>query len=68
MCKDTHMNSAEVIKRLKQEGWRLAGGKGNHQKFKHPDRSGQVVIPHPRKNLSVGTLRDIYRLAGWPWR
>jgi predicted RNA binding protein YcfA (HicA-like mRNA interferase family) len=27
-----------------------------------------VVVPHPRKDLATGTLRNIYRQAGWPWR
>ncbi|MDR2092959.1 MAG: type II toxin-antitoxin system HicA family toxin [Azoarcus sp.] len=24
--------------------------------------------PHPRKDLPPGTLRSIYRQAGWAWR
>lgn len=43
------------------------GGKGDHVKFKHPKRPGHVVVPHPRKDLAVGTLRNIYRQAGWAW-
>lgn len=62
------MNSADVIRRLTAEGWFPAGGKGDHQKFKHPQRAGHVVVPHPRKDLAVGTLRNIYRQAGWDWR
>ncbi|WP_240466351.1 type II toxin-antitoxin system HicA family toxin [Arhodomonas sp. KWT] len=53
---------------MEQEGWRRVGGKGDHQKFKHPCRSGHVVVPHPRKDLPAGTLRNIYRQAGWDWR
>ncbi|WP_018716294.1 type II toxin-antitoxin system HicA family toxin [Arhodomonas aquaeolei] len=68
MCKDTQIKSKDVIARLEQEGWRRVGGKGDHQKFKHPCRSGHVVVPHPRKDLPAGTLRNIYRQAGWDWR
>lgn len=69
LCVKLHtMNSADVIRRLKAEGWVPAGGKGDHQKFKHPQRAGHVVVPHPRKDLPVGTLRNIYRQAGWDWR
>ncbi|MBN4053838.1 type II toxin-antitoxin system HicA family toxin [Haliea sp. AH-315-K21] len=29
------MKSKDVISRLKKEGWRKVGGKGDHEKFKH---------------------------------
>jgi hypothetical protein len=47
---------------------RAVGGKGDHRKFKHPDKPGHVTVPHPRKDLPVGTLRNIFRQAGWNWR
>jgi predicted RNA binding protein YcfA (HicA-like mRNA interferase family) len=62
------MKSADVIKALELDGWYRVGGKGDHVKFKHPERSGHVVVPHPKKDLPTGTLRDIYRKAGWSWR
>lgn len=37
-------------------------------KFKHPGKPGHVVVPHPRKDVAIGTLRNIYRQAGWDWR
>ena len=55
------------MKRLEAEGWVRVGGKGDHTKLKHPQRPGHVVVPHPRKDLAVGTLRNIYRQAGWDW-
>jgi predicted RNA binding protein YcfA (HicA-like mRNA interferase family) len=61
------MNSKDVIKRLTQEGWMNVGGKGDHIKFKHPDKQGHVVVSHPRKDVALGTLRNIYRQAGWEW-
>jgi predicted RNA binding protein YcfA (HicA-like mRNA interferase family) len=42
--------------------------KGSHHQFKHPRRPGKVTVPHPRKDLPVGTLRGIFRQAGWEWR
>lgn len=62
------MKSADIIKRLKIEGWIKVGGKGDHEKYKHPHKPGHVVVPHPRKDLPTGTLRSIYRQAGWDWR
>ena len=40
-------------------------GQGDHEKFTHPDKPGHVVVPHPRKDIPIGTLRNIYRQAGW---
>ncbi len=42
--------------------------RGDHAKFKPPGIPGHVVVPHPRKDMPVGTLRNIYRQAGWEWR
>ena len=61
------MNSKGIIKRLRDEGWKKVGGKGDHEKFKHPAKSGHVIVPHPRKDIPIGTLRNIYRQAGWEW-
>jgi len=41
---------------------------GDYIKFKHPDKQGHVVVPHPRKDVALGTLRNIYRQAGWEWQ
>lgn len=62
------MTSAEVIRRLQAEGWVLHHVKGSHRQFKHPERPGKVTVPHPDRDLPVGTLRSIYRQAGWEWR
>jgi len=61
------VNSSKVISRLKREGWTEVHVKGSHHKFKHPERTGHVTVPHPKKNLPVGTLRSIYLQAGWTW-
>ena len=68
VCKIKKMTSKEIIKRLMAEGWYLVGGKGDHEKFKHPTKPGHVVVPHPRKDMVIGTLRSIYRQAGWKWK
>jgi predicted RNA binding protein YcfA (HicA-like mRNA interferase family) len=61
------MRSAEVVKRLEADGWVRVGGKGDHQKFKHPSKPGHVTVPHPRRDIAIGTLRNIFRQAGWEW-
>jgi len=61
------MNSREIIARLKHDGWELVHIRGSHHQYKHPDNRGRVTVPHPKKDLPVGTLRNIYRQAGWSW-
>jgi predicted RNA binding protein YcfA (HicA-like mRNA interferase family) len=62
------VKSAEVISRLKSEGWLLCRIKGSHHQFRHPNIVGSLVtVPHPMKDIPLGTLRNIYRQAGWHW-
>jgi predicted RNA binding protein YcfA (HicA-like mRNA interferase family) len=61
------MASTEVIKRLQADGWRLHHVKGSHHQFKHPNHPGRVTVPHPKKDLPTGTLRNIFRAAGGRW-
>ena len=58
-------NSQDIIKRLKKEGWELARTVGSHQQFKHSEIKGRVTVPHPVKDLPKGTVRSIYKQAGW---
>lgn len=62
------MDSAEIVRRLKREGWVTHRIRGSHHQFTHPERLGLVTVPHPRKDLPVGTARSIYQQAGWDWR
>ena len=56
-------NSREIVKRLKAEGFEPVSVRGSHHKF----RKGAitVVVPHPKKDLPVGTARSIARRVGW---
>jgi predicted RNA binding protein YcfA (HicA-like mRNA interferase family) len=60
--------SREVMKMLEVDGWVLAGIDGSHHQFKHPTKPGRVTVPHPAKDIPIGTLRSIYRQAGWDWK
>ena len=59
------MNSREIIKRLVAEGWTCVRTKGSHWQFKHPRRTGLVTVPHPKKHFPAGTLKAIFKQAGW---
>jgi len=61
------MHSRDVIKRLMADGWVRNHVKGSHYQFKHPCKPGKVTVPHPNRDLPVGTLHNIYRQAGWHW-
>lgn len=65
---NTAMNSKEIIKRLESEGWVKVHVKGSHHKFKHPKKKGIVTVIHPRRDYPIGTLKSIFRQAGWNWR
>ena len=64
VCINTHMHSREIIKALKVDGWVQVAKVGSHVQFKHPTKSGRVTVPHPRKDIPLGTLRSIERQSG----
>ena len=59
------LTSKEIIKRLEKEGFVRKGLRGgSHQKWTHSD--GRIVIvPHPKKDFKIGTLKSIFKQAGW---
>ncbi|CAE6770864.1 type II toxin-antitoxin system HicA family toxin [Paraburkholderia haematera] len=58
------MNSAEVVKVIQADGWRLVRISGSHHHFRHAEKNGLVTIPHPKKDLPPGTLNSILKQAG----
>lgn len=58
-------DSREIVGRLKREGFVLVSTRGSHHKFRHLSSGRVVIVPHPRRDLPVGTLRSIARQAGW---
>jgi predicted RNA binding protein YcfA (HicA-like mRNA interferase family) len=56
--------SADLIRELIKAGWTLDRVRGSHHVFKHPDRPGRVVVPHPKKDLGIGLLTAIRKQAG----
>jgi predicted RNA binding protein YcfA (HicA-like mRNA interferase family) len=58
------LDSAEVIRRLNDDGWTVARVKGSHHHFKHASKAGIVTVPHPKKDIPIGTLRSIERQSG----
>ncbi|MGE4538666.1 MAG: type II toxin-antitoxin system HicA family toxin [Desulfovibrio sp.] len=58
------MDSREVIRRLEADGWFRVGQEGSHVQFRHPVKKGRVTVPHPKKDIPLGTLKSISRQAG----
>jgi len=58
------MKSRDVIKKLEADGWFLVRTAGSHHHFRHPEKPGTVTVPHPKKDLPIGTLKSIEKLSG----
>jgi predicted RNA binding protein YcfA (HicA-like mRNA interferase family) len=58
------MKSADLIRELNAAGWALDRVRGSHHVFRHPDRGGHVVVPHPKKDLGRGLIAAIRKQAG----
>ncbi|MCH7507831.1 MAG: type II toxin-antitoxin system HicA family toxin [Proteobacteria bacterium] len=61
------MKSREVIIKLIRDGFELRGVKGSHHQYKHAN-GRLVTVAHPMKDIPIGTLRNIFRVAGWEWK
>lgn len=58
------MKSKDLIRELEAAGWKLDRIKGDHHIFKKPGFKRSVVVPHPKKDLPIGTLKAIKKQAG----
>ena len=56
-------DSRKIIQRLKDDGFVLVAVSGSHHKFRKDGRT--VIVPHPKKDLPLGTARSIAKQAGW---
>ncbi|MBC7103802.1 MAG: type II toxin-antitoxin system HicA family toxin [Parvibaculum sp.] len=58
------MKSGDAIKALEADGWVEVAQAGSHKQFKHSTKPGRVTVPHPKKDLPIGTLRSIEKQSG----
>lgn len=40
-----------------RKGW--LGPSGSNVQFKHPTKTGRVTVPHPKRDIPLGTLKSI---------
>ncbi len=58
-------DSRDIIRRLLQDGFEEKSVRGSHHKFVHRATHRMVMVPHPKRDLPPGTVRNIYKEAGW---
>ena len=56
-------SSREIIEIIENDGWHYQDSTGSHNHYKHPVKKGKVTIPHPRKNIPIGTVKNILKQA-----
>ena len=57
------MKSSDLIREIVAVGWKLERVRGSHHVFKHPSRTGTIVVPHPKKELGRGLVAKIRKEA-----
>jgi predicted RNA binding protein YcfA (HicA-like mRNA interferase family) len=59
------MNSKQVCKLLKNDGWVIKKQVGSHAQFVHPTKPGKVTVAmHGKEEIPPKTLKSIFRQAG----
>jgi predicted RNA binding protein YcfA (HicA-like mRNA interferase family) len=49
-------DSRDIIQRLRRDGFELISTRGSHHKFVHPQLRRIVIVPHPKRDLPIGTV------------
>jgi predicted RNA binding protein YcfA (HicA-like mRNA interferase family) len=66
---DEAVKYRDVRRRLRAEGFVLVSTTGSHQRWVHNVRPGKVTVSGANNDdVPMGTLRGIYRQAGWAWK
>jgi predicted RNA binding protein YcfA (HicA-like mRNA interferase family) len=58
------MNSKDIIAVLVAAGWFQVASRGSHVQLKHPDKPGRVTVPHPKRDIPIGTLKSMEKQSG----
>jgi predicted RNA binding protein YcfA (HicA-like mRNA interferase family) len=59
-----YVNSRDILAALVLAGWKVVRVRGDHHQLAHPTKSGIVTVPHPRKDIPLGTLTSIEKQSG----
>lgn len=58
------MKSRDIIKALEKNGWVLERVKGSHHHFVKEGSDRIVTVPHPKKDIPLGTVKSIEKQSG----
>ena len=58
------MDSRDVLRALRREGWEEVRQKGAHVQLKHLERPGLVTVPYEKRFLPTEKLRSIEKQVG----
>jgi predicted RNA binding protein YcfA (HicA-like mRNA interferase family) len=67
MARHAPERPSEVCRRLERDGWQRRAGRGDHVNFNKPGQPLVITVDMGVKEIPIGTLRSIYRKAGWRW-
>jgi predicted RNA binding protein YcfA (HicA-like mRNA interferase family) len=55
----------DLIKKIEDDGWKLARTRGSHRQYHHPNKPGTVTVAgHPSAEIPPGTLNSVLKQAG----
>jgi len=57
------ISSDAFLRILTAHGFRFVTQRGSHAKYRD-DLGHMVIVPHPRKDIPIGTLRSMIRQSG----
>lgn len=57
------LGSSEIIRVLLDHGFYFVTQRGSHAKYKN-NAGKMVIVPHPKKEIPIGTTRSIVRQSG----
>ena len=67
MTRIRRMTADDVERILERYGFDLVSQKGSHRKWRNAESELQVVVPyHKKRDLPIGTLRNIMTTAAIP--
>jgi predicted RNA binding protein YcfA (HicA-like mRNA interferase family) len=59
------MKFRDIVKQIEADGWFWKRTSGSHRIYKHPTKSGTVVVAyHGARDVPEGTLKSILKQAG----
>ncbi len=58
------VSSREILRMLQQAGFKLVRQTGSHVRLFHSEKRQLVSVPHPNKDMPLGTIKSIERQTG----